>query len=123
MSSSGTVAPNFLLNYYVNFINFSSQGNEKLPPLAEAKNSSDVLNQVLQTAVPMLLCPKLLVVSQVLAEHSASCMKSCQIVCNTNKNLLGLILRPANMMHLYPGVRFNANPPKTYHTVLTNCAI
>lgn len=123
MSSSGTVVLHFLLNYYANLINFSSQGNEKLPPLAKAKNSSDVLNQVLQTAVPVFLCPKLLVESQVFTEQSASCMKLCQIVCNINKHLLGLILRPANMMHLCPRVRFKPNPPKTYHTVLTNCAI
>lgn len=123
MSSSGTVLLHFLVNYFVNFINFSSQGSEKLPPLAKAKNSSDVLNQVLQTAVPRLLCPKLLVESQVFAEESASCMKLCQIVCNINKHLLGLLFRPANVMHLCPGVRFKPNPPKMYHTVLTNCAI
>lgn len=56
-------------------INFSSQGSEKLPPLAKAKNSSDVLNQVLQTAVPMFLYPKLLVESWVFNEQAASCMK------------------------------------------------
>lgn len=55
----------------MNFINFSSQGNEKVPPLAKAKNSSDELNQVVQTAVPMFLCPKLLVESQVLTEQPA----------------------------------------------------
>lgn len=120
MSSSGTVVLNFLLNYYVNF---SSQGNEKLPPLAKAKNSSDVLNQVVQTAVPTFLCPKLLAESQVFPEHSASCMKLCQIVCNINKLLLGFIFTPADMMHLCPRVRFKPNLPKMYHTVLTNCAI